>query len=337
MRAPITDSDLQGQIRRTLGRASKKVLVDMGDDALVAIPPAGRLITAGETMVEGVHFDLSYTTPRELGHKALAIGLSRLAAMGAEPWYALMTLGLRQENSEFFVTEFYRGAKALAKRHRVDVIGGAPTASPTAVLVHTVVLGQARRHYFTRDGAKPGDCIALTGPVGRSAAGLTCLKRLGRPALEREKGLVEAHLLPQPKVKEALALARSGAVTAMILIGDGLAVETRRLAEQSRVGALLDEKSLPHSRLLAHAAALVSSDARAWALFGGEDCELLLTLKPAARARAERELNRGGRKLWVIGQITPARDGIKIRTTAGEIVPLAPRQWHHFVRRRSAD
>lgn len=317
-------------IQGVLGKPSSRVIVGIGDDAAVAMPPKGKMVATVDTMVEGVHFDLTYTTAFELGHKALAVNLSDLAAMGATPLYALVSVGLPQSTTEHFVEELYRGIRELAKRFHVDIIGGNTVQSPSATVVDISLIGEASKAYFTRTGAKAGDLIGVTGVLGSSAAGLNCLKRLGRHNLDRFKPLMTSHLLPEPRVKESLALLKTGAVTSMIDVSDGFARDLHHIAEQSKVGALIDEKSLPVSPLAVRAAELVTANARTWALFGGEDYELLFTFDAKKEAAVKKAL---GKQFSLIGEVMPKKFGVKLRDRGGVVAPLEPRGWNHFVRR----
>lgn len=320
-------------IKRTLGKPSKRVELAIGDDAAVVRSPKGHLIATVDTLVEGIHFDLSYMNPNELGHKALAVNLSDIAAMGATPLYALVSIGLKQELNSFFVEEMYRGIRDLAKKFHVDIIGGNTVQSPTAVIVDVTVLGEAKK-VVTRSGARPGDLIAVSGPLGGSTAGLNTLKRLGRHAMPEElEGLLDLHLRPMPRVKEALELMKSNALTSMLDISDGLARDLHHIMEMSKVGALVDEAEIPIHKLARKAAEWIHSDARNWALCGGEDYELLMTLDPRKLNEAKKAVRRVSGKLYVIGRVCEKSKGVKIRRLDGEIVPLEPMGWNHFVRR----
>ncbi len=315
-------------IQGALGKPSKRVVLGIGDDAAVVVPPRGKLVATVDTLVEGVHFDLAYTNPHELGHKALAVNLSDIAAMGATPLYALVSVGLKQSTTEHFVEETYRGIRQLAKRFSVDIIGGNTVQSPNSTVIDITVIGEAPKSYFSRTGAKVGDLIAVTGHLGSSAAGLNCLKRLGRHNLDVFKPLVQAHLMPEPKVKEAQALLATGAVTSMIDISDGFARDLHHLTEGSKVGALVDETQLPVGEVTKRAAEVVGGNYRNWALFGGEDYELLFTFSAKKLSAVKKAL---GKKFFLVGAVQAKK--VEIKNGDGEITPLEPRGWNHFVRR----
>ncbi len=326
--------ELIRSIKKTVGSNSKRVCLPIGDDAAVAESPKGKLVATIDTMVEGVHFDLTYTTPRELGHKALAVSLSDIAAMGATPLYALVSIGLKQELQEYFVTELYEGMKALSKKYGVDIIGGNTVQAPQAILVDVALVGQVGKTFFTRSGAKFGDCLAVTGSLGTSAAGLSCLKLLGRQETNHHPELLRAHLMPEPRIRESLALQAAGGVTSMIDISDGLAREIHHLADNSKVGMWLDEEKLPVSLETHRAGTLVGMDPFRWVLYGGEDYELLFTFSPKKLQAIQKSFRRLKTAFTVIGSVTERKSGVKMRTRAGAEVKLEPSGWNHFVRRK---
>jgi thiamine-monophosphate kinase len=327
------EKELQAKLRRALGRCSKRVLLDSPDDASILSRPPGNLATSIRTFVEGVHFDLSYTTARELGHKCLAVGLSELAARGTEPLFALVSVGIKQDQSEYFLEEVYGGMRELAKRFRLDILASHLIQSPTVNLVTVSTLGHVNKKYF-RSEAKPGDIIGITGEIGSAAAGLGCLRRMGRAAVLDYRPIVEAHLMPTPRIRESLALRESGAVTALTDIRDSLAKDLHKLVRASSVGALIDEAQLPISSSSQRAAQLTNANARSWALYGGEDYELLITVRPSLLPKVKRTLKRKGCEFYVIGEVSEQRHGIRLKTLTGDVVRLEPRLWHHFVRRR---
>lgn len=338
---PLTNEfDVIEEIRGVLGKPSSRVILGIGDDAAVTKPLGGKPVFTIDTMVEGVHFDLAYTAPRELGHKALAVNLSDLAAMGATPSYALVSLGLKQEMNEHFVTELYEGMKALAKKHSVDIIGGNLVQSPLTFIIDVVAIGQVAKNFFPRSGAKVGDVVAVTGRLGSSAAGLNCLRKLGRHEIkEMEAKLGECltdHLMPEPRVEESLALQKLGGVTSMIDISDGLAKELHHIAKASGVGFLIKEKAIPVSKSTLSAAEFLGTKAMPWALYGGEDYELLFTAKKKSWPAIAKFFQKKRWPLSLLGEVTPAKLGVRIEGTEGSVGKLEGRGWNHFVRRRPA-
>lgn len=316
------------RIQSLILRPSSKVKVGMGDDAAVLQSLSGKLVTSVDSLVEGVHFDLGYTAPFELGKKALAVNLSDLAAMGALPHYAHISLGLKQEVNDFFIEELYRGFQEVAKPYKVDIVGGNIVQSPLCNFIDIFVVGNTKKP-FLRTGAKPGDILCTTGPLGNSAAGLHLLKQYGRDVIYDYKDLCVAHLSPQARIRESQTLQKLKAVTSMIDVSDGLAKEIHHLAKGSKVGFEVDETKIPISPQLVKACEkMINKAPLALALFGGEDYELLFTIKKSKWA-AVRKL-----PFYPIGVAMPKSYGVKLRKKTGLLEPLQPLGWNHFVKRR---
>ncbi len=321
-----------GRIKRILGKPSRRVFEGIGDDAAIVQSPRGRTVVTVDTMVENVHFDLLYTTARELGRRAISVAVSDLAAMAARPLYVLVSLGLKQNVSDIFIEELYTGIKEAARRYGTDVIGGNTVQSPTSIVVDVVAIGEGKQ-LLRRSGAKVSDVIAVTGFLGDSAAGLNLLKRVGRDGTPVQmQRLLTSHLDPVARVTEALAISRF--VHAAIDLSDGLSTDLHHLCLASRVGALIDKASLPISPAARDAAKFLDSQELKWALCGGEDYELLITLDPKNFSRCRKRLKEFDVELTAIGEVTPVESGVRIRDERGEICPLAPMGWNHFVRRK---
>ncbi|MBC7107006.1 MAG: thiamine-phosphate kinase, partial [Firmicutes bacterium] len=213
-----------GLIRRIsglVGGPGPGVLRGIGDDTAVLEFAGGRLLATVDMMVEGVHFDPAFITPWQLGRKALAVNLSDIAAMGGEPLFALVSLGVGGNTDEAFVRELYEGMLAMAGPHGVRIVGGDTVRSPGGLVVDVAVLGRAAEP-VTRSGARLGDLVAVTGDLGASAAGLRWLLRekarrpgafVAAPAEDRTAGrVVRRHLEPEPRLREAALLAATGLV-----------------------------------------------------------------------------------------------------------------------------
>lgn len=312
------------KIRRVVGRSSRNVLVGIGDDAAVLKSPKGKLVFTVDSLVEGIHFDLKYTTGPELGHKALAVNLSDIAAMGAQPCFAIVSLGLRQADRPL-VTGIYRGMRSLARKFGVDIVGGNLSRSPH-LFVDVAVIGKTHRA-LTRSGARPGDIIAVTGTIGDSAAGLYTLKRWGKVGHFRR--IAKTHLLPEPRVKEGLQFSKSQGVTSLIDSSDGVVSELWHIAEASGVGALIDVERLPISSELRRLAKKIGKEATDWALYGGEDYELLATIRKSQFSKIQRKFSFYGWKLTAIGSVIKRSGGVKLRSL-GASIALPPKGWDHF-------
>jgi thiamine-monophosphate kinase len=261
------------------GASRDDVLAGVGDDgALIAAPPGGALVFAVDTIVEGVHFPSGFDA-RFVGHRALAINLSDLAAMGAEPAWALLALTLPAVD-EHWLSGFAAGLDTLLRRHGIALVGGDTTRGPLTVSLTLAGL-VPEGHAILRSGARAGDDLWISGTPGDAAAGLAILQdRLAAQGRARE-ALLARFQLPQARV--ALGVALRGVASACIDVSDGLAGDAAKLCAASKVGAEIDSRELP---LSAGLCSVASREARlAYALGGGDDYELLFTADPAHRAR----------------------------------------------------
>jgi thiamine-monophosphate kinase len=261
------------------GARREDVLAGVGDDAaLVAAPAGGTLALALDTLVEGAHFPAGFDA-RFVGHRALAVNLSDLAAMGAEPAWALLGLTIPAAD-ENWLAGFSAGLDALARRHGVALVGGDTTRGPLTVslaLAGSVPRGQGLR----REGARPGDDLWVSGTPGDAAAGLAILQgRLAAQGRARD-ALLARFQLPQARV--ALGAALRGIATSCIDVSDGLAADLDKLCAASGVGADVGSRDIPLSAGLCSAA--LPPARLAYALGGGDDYELLFSADPAERAR----------------------------------------------------
>jgi thiamine-monophosphate kinase len=282
----IGEFDLIERLKGIFGAdAPPGVEVGIGDDAAV-IQPAGkaRLVVTTDALIENVHFLTRRIEPRLLGRRALAANLSDVAAMGAQPRYALLVLGLRSDANVEYVLELAKGMAELGAEHQTRIIGGDITRSPAALSITITLVGEAVNGVLTRSGAHPGDLIIVTGDLGGSAAGMGIAANPSAAASlpqEAREALLKRHCDPTPRVREGLLLARQGLATAAIDISDGLAGDLRHICEMSGVGASLDPEAIPIAHATRLAAAWLGQDATVLALQGGEDYELLFTCTPA--------------------------------------------------------
>ena len=325
---PLIDM-IDGVVSATLPR---RLRMGIGDDAAVWRPRPGRdLVFTTDILVQNVHFRLDWMDWQAVGHKALAVNLSDVAAMGAQPRLALVSLALTGSERDREVTDLFRGMNALGRRHGVVVAGGDLSASPNGVVVSVTVIGETsagRRAVMTRDGARPGDIIGVTGPLGMAAAGLRVFQQQlltldGNPAMR------EAYSRPKPRVREGRLLARAGVRAAMDL-SDGLLGDLPKMCEASGVSVQLEEDALPIPRS-------VRWNFPDWwemALRGGEDFELLFTASPETFERVQHLFRRFRLTPPIaIGKLTSAKGGaskITLRTTDQRRAELTPGAWDHF-------
>ncbi len=277
---------------RLPGLRDKRFLVGPGDDAAVFRGRPGTKAWAVTTdiLVEGVHFDLRWTSGADLGWKALAVNLSDLAAMGSvRPALGVIALGLPPGTTVSFVDDFYKGLGDLARRHGFALAGG-DTVRADKLTVSWAVLGEASGgRLLRRDGARPGDVLMATGTLGGAAAGLEILSGRRKVRTPGEKKLIGRLLRPEPRLDLAAKIAAVPGVTAMTDSSDGLWRSAFLLARASGAGMRIEAERLPVSPALTAWARAARRDPADFALAGGEDYELVLTARPSAARHLERE------------------------------------------------
>jgi thiamine-monophosphate kinase len=324
-------------IRALAAGPAEGVRLGIGDDCAVLEPTPGlALLATTDLLLEDVHFRRRWVDPSDIGWKALAVNLSDIAAMGGRPRWALVALACPDGTAAAEVTAFYEGALALARLHDVAIVGGDTSSSPNGWLVNVTVLGEARAPRL-RSTARAGDVVAVTGALGRSAAGLAVLERDRPPAGVSAADLAQvtqAHRRPRPRVSEAQWLAAAGGVTAMMDLSDGLGIDLPRLLDESRAGARVDVERVPVDDATRAVAGALGADALAWATGGGEDYELLLTCEPAAFDWLQRGLGAAGARLTAVGEVTADAPGVHWSAQGREVA--VARGFEHFSARAAS-
>ena len=333
-----TEDALVRRIREMAARTTGVgVRVGIGDDcAVLETHPGTRLLATTDLLIEDVHFRRRWAEPADLGWKALAVNLSDIAAMGGRPRWALVALAGADGTTAEEIDAFYAGALELASAHDTVIVGGDTSSSPSGWMINVTLLGEATAPLL-RSTARPGDTLAVTGTLGRSAAGLAMLERQTAPSGVEPAALAAvtaAHLRPHPRVREGMWLATAGGVTAMMDLSDGVGIDLPRLADESHAGALIDVERLPLDDATRAVAAALGADPLAWATGGGEDYELLLACEPTALARLQRGLAEAYRiHLTPIGEVT-AGGGVVWRSRGREVT--VARGFEHFAARPAA-
>ena len=320
-----SEFELIGRYFARLGAQRPDVRIGVGDDGAVLVPPASReLVAVTDSLVEDVHFPKG-SPPASIGHRAFAVNLSDIAAMGAEPAWALLALTL-PESDDAWLERFARAAGDLCRRHGVSLVGGDTTRGPLSItvsLMGIVPIGVA----LERKGAQPGDAIFVTGSPGDSAAGLALEQnRLHVVDPMSAQILRDRFLFPTPRCEVGIAL--RGLASACIDISDGLGGDLEKLCAASGCGAEIDAAALPVSDALV--TAVGRELAREYALTGGEDYELLFTV-PLARLGAMTHAMALG--LGPVTRIGTVMSGNGVRVSArGGVMQFSGAGFDHFAR-----
>jgi thiamine-monophosphate kinase len=337
-RSPATTVDQVGEsalidrIRRRTGHGAPWITVGIGDDAAAIAPDRNRqIIVTTDALVEDVHFRRAWTAARAIGHKALAVNLSDLAAMGATPRACLLSLALPGAFPVADFDDLIDGLTTLAARAGAPLVGGNLTRSPGPVMVDVTAIGSAHpRRVLTRRGGRPGDLLFLSGRVGGAAAGLAILAAgEARASLEPdERACLDRLEIPEPRVRLGRVAALSRAVTACTDLSDGLADAVHQLAAASRTGAEIRAENLPIDEGAAAWANRSGRDPVTEAVSGGEDYELLFAVSPRRRRTFLAAAKRCPDVVVShIGELTPRGDAYLVR--GGDRLPL-PRGFRHF-------
>ncbi len=308
------------------------VVVGPGDDAAVIAPERGALdVLTTDAQVDGVHFDLRFVPPDAVGHRALAVNLSDLAAMGAEPRAALLSLLLPDALDLEAIDRIMDGLLGLAARHRVTLVGGNITRTPGPLALDVTAVGSVRpRRVLTRGGARPGDDVYVTGTLGDAAVGLQALKAGAdlnvRPDIVGHG--VERYLRPEPRVRAGLLLGRNRAASSCMDLSDGLADGVRQVAAASDAGITIDAAAIPISEGSRQWHERAGSDPITTGLTGGDDYELLFTVRPAQRGRLRGVMRQlGDLPVTRIGVVTRQRE-VLMRDARG--ARELPEGYEHF-------
>jgi len=314
------------RVREAAGHAPPGVKVAIGDDAAVlALAPGAVLVATTDLVIEDVHFRRSSASPADVGWKAMAVNLSDIAAMGAEPRWALVGLALPDSTEVDAVDALYAGMREAAAPHGVVIVGGDTSTSPGGWMICVTLLGEHAGSPRLRSGARPGDAVAVTGTLGRSAAGLALLQAPTAAGVgeDTRAELTRAHLRPAARVAEGRWLGAQPGVHAMMDLSDGLATDLGHVCRESGAGARVALDLLPVAPATREAARGLGQDVLDWATGGGEDYELLLTCEPGAvDSLARGLLATTGTRLTAIGRIESSGDAITYVDAHGQPVTV---------------
>ncbi len=308
----------------------------VGDDAAVIDNDGLLTLVSTDLLVEGVHFDLMYSPLKHLGYKSIVVNLSDIYAMNAYPRQVTVSIALSNRFSVEALDELYAGIRAACEHYQVDLVGGDTASSPRGLIISVTAIGQGEKDKLAyRNGARVGDLICITGNLGAAYLGLQILEREKRlylenpgiqPELEGHDYLIGRILKPEARRDMIEMFAKNRLVpTAMIDVSDGLSSDLLHICHQSGVGAVIEESGVPIHPDAQLQALQFQLDPITCALSGGEDYELLFTIRPEDVDRVKYLPD-----IYIAGEIVPAADGVKLHTKGGHIHPIEAQGWKHF-------
>ncbi len=305
----------------------------IGDDAAIIQAEKTQVITT-DILVEGIHFDLVYTPLKHLGYKSVIVNLSDVYAMNATPKQILVSIAISSRFSVEAIEEIYEGIQLACTKYNVDLIGGDTTASPKGLIINVVAIGeQEKSKIVTRNTAKEGDLLCVTGDLGAAYMGLTVLQRekqvfLNAPDASIELAgndyIVGRQLKPEARKDIIEFFEQEGVVpTSMIDVSDGLSSELLHICKQSNVGCQLNEDGVPIANETYDKALEFGIDPINCALSGGEDYELLFTILPSDKNKVNAHPD-----ICIIGEILDENLGVKLFTKGGNYHDIISLGWN---------
>ena len=328
----------QGSVS-ALSTQYSSLIQGIGDDAAVIRSATGKdSVVTTDLLIEEIDFRRETTSPELLGHKSLAVSLSDIAAMGARARWALLSIGLPADVWESgFAERLYDGYLRLADQYGVELAGGDVSRTPAKIVIDSILIGECEPgHAVLRRGAAPSDQIFVTGFLGDAAAGLRLLERGARVHTASGPKRLEEHsvdrlllrqLRPDPRVGWGLLLGEQQLASAMIDISDGLSSDLNHLCKESGVGAVVEAARIPIDQVVTEICGRRALDPLLLALHGGEDFELLFTVKPENVGKLPKRVD--GVAVTAIGTVQEGSHGVKI-SEGSRVWNLEPGGWEHF-------
>jgi thiamine-monophosphate kinase len=321
------------RIRRNFSvAAGDSLTLGVGDDAaLVDLSADSELVVTTDMLVESIHFRHDWSDPYSIGWKAAAVNLSDIAAMGAEPTYAFLSIAFTAEETLERLDRLFDGFVDCLTRYGSRLAGGDTNSAPEHMVISITQIGTVPRgQALRRDTARPGDILLVTGSLGGSAAGLALLEEYGVQKADKiDKDLITLHRRPQPRIVAARAAAGTGKVRAAMDLSDGLLGDAKKLSIASGTGLRIDTASLPITDSVRAAAELLGKDPVLFALTGGEDYELLMAVDPASVDEVTAAVNDAGVALTPVGEVQ--KSGIRVVALNGvDDLDIADSGWDHF-------
>ncbi|UEG53563.1 thiamine-phosphate kinase [Mucilaginibacter daejeonensis] len=311
-------------------------LKGVGDDAAVLDPAGKKVLISTDLLLEGIHFDLAYTPLKHLGYKAIQVNLSDICAMNAIPAQVTVSLGMSSKYTLEAIEELYEGIYLACDKYKIDIVGGDTTSSKQGLVISVTVLGYANEEDVVyRNTAEEGDLLCVSGDLGGAYTGLQLLEREKliylenpkiQPDLEGKDYIIERQLKPEAR-QDIVQLLKDLKVkpTAMIDVSDGLASEILHICKQSNKGCQLYEEKIPIDPMTYETAREFNLDPTVCALSGGEDYELLFTIKQADYDKIKHDVD-----VSIIGYITEAAAGCNLISKSGQVHELKAQGWNAF-------
>ena len=332
--AQLGEFGLIDHITKSFSITQQSTVKSIGDDAAVLDFKSKNAVITTDLLVEGVHFDLSYMPLKHLGYKAVVVNISDVCAMNAVPTQITVSVAVSNRFPLEAIEELYEGIRLACEFYKVDLVGGDTTSSTTGLLISVTAVGAAKEEELTyRSGAQENDLLVVTGDIGSAYMGLQVLEREkqvflvnpnSQPDLEEYSYIIERQLKPEARtdIKELLKKLNVQP-TAMIDVSDGISSEIMHLCKASGVGCNLYEEKLPLDPQFINVCEEFNLDSTTIAINGGEDYELLFTIK-----MDDYDKIKGNPNLTVIGHMTDANEGIHLVTRENTKLPLKARGWN---------
>ena len=333
----LGEFNLIARLMQTFPKGDLRILMGVGDDAAVIETEGDRVqVVTTDLLAEGVHFDRLFTPLQHLGYKAAIVNFSDVYAMNARPEYITVSVAVSTHYSVEQLEAIYSGVRIACEEHGVNLIGGDTSASRAGLFLSITALGTAQRQQVTyRSGAAPRDIVCVSGDLGGAVAGLMILNRekqvyLDNPQIQPDlmgfEYVIERQLRPRARRDVVLGLAEHGVVpTSMIDISDGLASELNHLSVAGQQHLQIYQEKIPVDYQTQQVAELFGQTGTTYALYGGEDYELLFTLSQADYKRMQH-------LPWVIaiGYSTGPGQGVDMVLADGSVLPVQPMGYNHF-------
>lgn len=327
---------LISRIRNNFQTNHPRTIRGIGDDAAVIDAGDEFLLVSTDMLVEGIHFDLAYMPLMHLGYKSIAVNVSDIAAMNGKAQQITVSLALSNRFSVEAIDVLYAGIKAACENYSIDLVGGDTTSSTSGLIISVTAIGRVAKNRVTyRSGARENDIVCVTGDLGGAFAGLQVLEREKQvflsdpemqPGLEKYDYIVGRQLRPEARAEIILDLEEFGIIpTSMIDVSDGLASELLHLSNESKVGVRIYEDKIPIDQNTFDTAVEFNLDPITCALNGGEDYELLFTIR-----KTDQEKIKNHPDVHMIGYMHSRVDQNVMVSKSGNLVPLRAQGWDHF-------